>query len=134
MSFAKVTIVGNLGRDPEVRYTPQGTLNVQFSMAADGRPNKDGEKNTTWYRVTAWDKHAERLVAMQERGYIGKGRSLYVEGQLEQRTYQDAGGNEKTSLDVTMTDWQFVGGGQQNQQQPQSNGEQPQNNMAESPF
>ena len=115
MSFAKVTIVGNLGREPEVRTTPNGARNVQFSMAADGRPGKNGEKATTWFRVTAWDKDAERLEAMMQRGYIAKGKSLYIEGQLEQREYTDANGNARVSLDVTLTDWQFVGGKQDTQ-------------------
>ena len=116
MSFVKVTIVGNLTRDPETRYTQNGALNVQFGIAADGR--KRGE-NATFFRVTAWDKDAERIVAMMERGYIAKGKSLYVEGQLEQREYTDANGQPRTSLDVTLTDWQFVGGRQDTQAQPQ---------------
>ena len=119
MSFAKVTIIGNLGRDPETRYTPNGALNVQFTIAADGRPKQGGEKETTWFRVTAWDKQAERIVAMMERGYIGKGKSLYVEGQLEERRYE-ANGQQRTSLDVTLTDWQFVGGRQDDNQRTTS--------------
>lgn len=117
MSFAKVTIVGNIGREPEVRHTPSGAKNVQFSMAADGRPSKNGEKSTTWFRVTAWQEQAERIIAMMERGYIAKGKSLYVEGQLEQRDYTDANGQPRVSLDVTLTDWQFVGGKQDTQEQ-----------------
>lgn len=121
MSFAKVTIVGRLGRDPETRYTPSGALNVQFSMAADGRRRSGGQEgqeqdNTTWFRVTAWDRQAERLVTLIERGYIGKGRLLYVEGQLESRQYTDNSGQQRTSLDVTMSDFQFIGSRQDNQQ------------------
>jgi len=120
MSFAKVTIVGNLGQDPEVRYTPSGTMNVQFTMAADGRrrggEGSDQEANTTWFRVTAWDKQAERLVTLIERGYIAKGRQLYVDGQLETRQYTDRNGQPRTSLDVTLHDFQFVGSRQDNQQ------------------
>lgn len=117
MSFAKVTIVGNLGQDPEIRYTPSGTMNVQFSMAADGRKRSgEGEQeNTTWFRVTAWDKHAERLVNLIERGYIAKGRQLYVDGQLETRQYTDRNNQPRTSLDVTLSDFQFVGSRQDNQ-------------------
>lgn len=120
MSFAKVSIVGRLGQDPEVRYTPSGTMNVQFSMAADGRRRGSGEGNeqegnTTWFRVTAWDKQAERLVTLIERGYIAKGRLLYVDGQLETRQYTDRNGQPRTSLDVNMTDFQFVGSRQDNQ-------------------
>lgn len=114
MSFAKVAIVGNIGREPEIRHTPNGAKNVQFSMAADGRP-RQGEKTTTWFRVTAWDKDAERIEAMMQRGYIAKGKSLYVEGQLEQRDYTDANGQQRVSLDVTLSDWQFVGGRQDTQ-------------------
>jgi single-strand DNA-binding protein len=118
VSFAKVSIVGNLGRDPETRYTPSGALNVQFTIAASGR-RRGGEgneqDNTTWFRVTAWDRLAERLVNMTERGYIGKGRLLYVEGQLESRQFTGNDGQTRTSLDVTMTDFQFVGSRQDNQ-------------------
>lgn len=116
MSFAKVTIVGNLGQDPEVRYTPSGTMNVQFSIAAAGRRRGEGDQeNTTWFRVTAWDKQAERLVTLIERGYVAKGRQLYVDGQLETRQYTDRNGQPRTSLDVTMHDFQFVGSRQDNQ-------------------
>jgi single-strand DNA-binding protein len=116
MSFAKVSIVGNLGQDPEVRYTPSGTMNVQFSIAAAGRRRGEGEQDTTtWFRVTAWDKQAERLVTLIERGYVAKGRQLYVDGQLETRQYTDRNGQQRTSLDVTMTDFQFVGSRQDNQ-------------------
>ena len=114
MSFAKVAIVGNLGRDPETRYTPNGTLNVQFTIAASGRRRSNegqgqDQENTTWFRVTAWDRLADRLVNLMERGYIGRGRLLYVEGQLESRQYTGNDGQVRTSLDVTMTDFQFVG-------------------------
>lgn len=118
MSFAKVAIVGNLGRDPETRYTPSGALNVQFTIAASGRrrSNDQAEQdNTTWFRVTAWDRLAERLVNMTERGYLGKGKLLYVEGQLEARQYTDNSGQTRQSLDVTMTDFQFVGSRQDSQ-------------------
>jgi single-strand DNA-binding protein len=94
-------------------------MNVQFSMAADGRRRGSGEgdqqENTTWFRVTAWDKHAERLVNLIERGYIAKGRQLYVEGQLESRQYTDRNNQPRTSLDVNLTDFQFVGSRQDNQ-------------------
>jgi single-strand DNA-binding protein len=126
MSFAKVSIVGRLGQDPEVRYTPSGTMNVQFSIAADGRRrggDQGGEQeNTTWFRVTAWDKQAERLVTLIERGHVGKGRLLYVDGQLETRQYTDRNGQPRTSLDVTMHDFQFVGSRQDNQGGPGGQG------------
>ena len=110
MSFAKVIIVGRLGGDPESRQTPNGAVNVQFSIAADGR--RKGE-NVTWFRCTAWEPIAGRLQNVIDRGYVAKGSLLYVEGQLESRVYTDRNGQERTSTDVTVTDFQFVGGGQQ---------------------
>lgn len=123
MSFARVTIVGRLGGDPETRYTPNGTLIVSFSMAADGRKRGgDSQPNTTWFRVSAFGEQADRLVKMIERGYIGKGRQLFVEGQFEARPYQGNDGQERTSLDVTLSDWQFLGTGRDDQQRGNQQG------------
>lgn len=123
MSFAKVTIVGRLGNDPETKYTQNGTLILSFSMAADGRRRGGGsgenQSNTTWFRVSAFAEQADRLATMVERGYIAKGRMLYVEGQLEARPYTGNDGKERTSLDVTLSDWQFIGSGQQDGQRNQ---------------
>lgn len=115
MSFAKVSIVGRLGRDPESAYTQSGKLRISFSMAADGRKKDAGP---TWFNVSVFGEQAERLATMIERGYVAKGSLLYVEGQFETRDYQ-ANGQMRTSNDVNLTDWQFVGGG--NQQGNQAN-------------
>ncbi len=115
MSFAKVTIVGRLGQDPESRYLQTGTLVVSFSMAADGRRRSGSEPTTTWFRVSAFGDQAERIANMFQKGYITKGRQLYVEGQLEARPYTGNDGQQRTSLDVTLSDWQFIGTGQQDQ-------------------
>lgn len=123
MSFAKVAIVGRLGQDPESRYLQSGRLVVSFSMAADGRRRSGGEQpTTTWFRVSAFGEQAERLANMVQRGYIAKGRQLYVEGQLEARQYQGNDGQMRTSLDVSLSDWQFIGSGQQDQQGGQGGG------------
>ena len=114
MSFAKVSIVGRLGRDPESAYTQSGKLRISFSMAADGRKKDAGP---TWFNVSAFGEQAERLATMIERGYIAKGRMLYVEGQFEVRGYTGNDGMPRTSNDVNLTDWQFVGGGNQQEQQ-----------------
>lgn len=116
MSFAKVTIVGRLGQDPESRYLQSGTLVVSFSMAADGRRRGGEQPSTTWFRVSAFGEQAERLANMVEKGYIAKGRMLYVEGQFEARQYTGNDGQMRTSNDVNMTDWQFIGSAQQDQQ------------------
>lgn len=117
MSFAKVAIVGRLGGDPESKYLQSGTLVLSFSIAADGRRRgQGGETPTTWFRVSAFGELADRLANMVQRGYIGKGRLLYVEGQLEAREYVGNDGQKRTSLDVTMSDWQFIGSGRDQQQ------------------
>ena len=122
MSFAKVTIVGRLGQDPESRYLQSGTLVVSFSMAADGRRRGGEQPSTTWFRVSAFGEQAERIANMVERGYIAKGRMLYVEGQFEARQYQGNDGQMRTSNDVNLSDWQFIGGGRDGQQQGQQGG------------
>jgi len=107
MSFNKIIIVGNLGRDPELRYTPQGTAVCNFSMATtEKRRDKSGEYQdvTTWFRVTLWDKKAE--VAAK---YLQKGKPVYVEGRLKIDEWTDRDGNNRFTLDVTATDMQFIG-------------------------
>ena len=107
MSFNKVIIVGNLGRDPELRYTPQGPAVCNFSMATtEKRRDKSGEYQdvTTWFRVTVWDKKAE--VAAK---YLQKGSQVYIEGRLKLDEWTDRDGKTRTTLDVTATDMQFIG-------------------------
>jgi single-strand DNA-binding protein len=107
MSFNKVIIVGNLGRDPELRYTPQGTAVCNFSMATtEKRKDKSGEFQdvTTWFRVTLWDKKAE--VAAK---YLQKGKPVYIEGRLKIDEWTDRDGKDRYTLDVTATDMQFIG-------------------------
>src|SRR5438552_1376214 len=109
MSVNKITLVGNLGRDPELRYTPQGTPVCSFSLATNER-RKDratGENNdiTTWFRVTLWGRQAE--VASQ---YLTRGKSVYIEGRLRVEEYTDRDGKPRHSLEVNATDMQFIGG------------------------
>jgi len=107
MSFNKIIIVGYLGRDPELRYTPQGTAVCDFSVATtEKRKDASGESTdlTTWFKVTYWGRQAE--VVSQ---YFSKGKLIYVEGRLSQREYTDRDGNKRTSLEVHATDMQFVG-------------------------
>ena len=106
-SFNKITIVGYLGRDPELRYTADGTPVCDFSVATtERRKDKSGEPQdiTTWFRVTVWRKQAE--LAGQ---YLTKGKQVYVEGRLIQREYQDRDGHTRYSLEVTASDVQFLG-------------------------
>jgi single-strand DNA-binding protein len=106
-SFNKITIVGYLGRDPELRYTPDGTPVCNFSIATTERKkNKAGDfqDSTTWFRVNLWGRQAE--VANQ---YLSKGRQVYVEGRLSLSEYQDRDGNTRISAEVRGTDIQFIG-------------------------
>src|SRR5713226_1865808 len=109
MSFNKVILVGNLGRDPELRYTPQGTPVCSFSMATnERRKDKAGEMQdqTTWFRVTLWGRQAE--TASQ---YLTKGRPVYIEGRLRVEEWTDRDGKPRHTLEVRATDMQFIGGG-----------------------
>lgn len=118
MSLAKVTIIGNLGRDPETRYTPSGALNVQFSVASSRRwRGSDGQEqeNTTWFRVTAWGRLAETMVNLSERGALVKGKQVYVEGRIEAREYTGNDGQVRTSLDVNANEIQLLGSRQDSQ-------------------
>ncbi len=110
MSFNKIILVGNLGRDPELKYTPQGTPVCTFSLATNERrkDTQGGEPKdvTTWFRVTLWGKQAETAAQ-----YLQKGRPVYIEGRLRVEEYTGKEGGPRYSLEVSATDLQFIGGG-----------------------
>ena len=109
MSFNKIIIVGNLGRDPELRYTPQGNAVCSFSMATnEKRRDKAGEMQdvTTWFRVTLWGNQAENAAK-----YLAKGRQVFIEGRLRVEEWTDRDNNNRTSLEVNATDMQFLSAG-----------------------
>jgi single-strand DNA-binding protein len=109
VSFNKIIVVGNLGRDPELRYTPQGTPVCSFTVATnEKRKDRAGEMQdvTTWFRVTLWGRQAE--TASQ---YLAKGRPIYVEGRLRVEEWTDRDGKQRYTLEVQATDMQFIGGG-----------------------
>lgn len=108
MSFNKIILVGNLGRDPELRYTPQGTPVCSFTLATnERRKDRAGENQdvTTWFRVTLWGRQAE--TASQ---YLSKGRPVYIEGRLRVEEWTDKDGKQRHTLEVHATDMQFIGG------------------------
>lgn len=110
--IALVTLVGNLGRDPETRYTPNGKMNVTFTMAVGRRfTDSSGQQQdrTTWFRVTAWGGLAETIDKLAQSGYVAKGRQVFVQGRIEMREYQDQQGQTRASLDVTANEFQLVG-------------------------
>jgi single-strand DNA-binding protein len=109
MSFNKVILVGNLGRDPELRYTPQGTPVCSFSVATnERRKDKTGEMQdqTTWFKVTLWNRQAETAAQ-----YLTKGRPVYIEGRLRVEEWTDRDGKPRHTLEVHGTEMQFIGGG-----------------------
>jgi single-strand DNA-binding protein len=118
MSFNKITIVGFLGRDPELKTTPQGTAVCKFSVATTERRKGitgESEEVTSWFRVTVWGRQAELA-----NEYLSKGRQVYVEGRLRVEEYIDRDGNTRFSLEVNATDLQFLGqrGGEMPMQAP----------------
>ena len=113
--FEQLTLVGNLGADPEMRYTPAGTPVTNFSVAANARwTNSEGEpqERVTWYRVACWGRLAE--VTNQ---YLAKGRKVMViASRLEAEAYLDREGNPRAALKVTADAVKFLDGNGTNQQ------------------
>jgi single-strand DNA-binding protein len=107
-SVNKVILVGNLGRDPEVRYLPSGDPVANITIATSSKyKNKTGEmvEETEWHRVTFFGKLAE-IVGQ----YLKKGRSVYVEGRIKTRKYTDKDGVEKYATDIIANEMQMLGG------------------------
>ncbi len=101
MAFSKVMIIGNLGRDPEMRYTPNGRAVTEFSVAVThrGRDAATGEwadQGTDWFRVTVWGDRAERTAEE-----FKKGNRVFVEGRFRTREYDAKDGTKRTSLEIT---------------------------------
>ena len=114
MSVNKVILVGNLGRDPEVRTTNNGSKVVQLSIATSERWRDRGSgeqrEKTEWHRVVIFN---ERLADVAER-YLQRGRQVYIEGQLQTRKWQDQEGNDKYTTEIVLSQFrgelQMIGG------------------------
>ncbi|MCV0439080.1 MAG: single-stranded DNA-binding protein [Hydrogenophaga sp.] len=108
-SVNKVILVGNCGRDPEIRYLPSGQAVANVSVATSSRrkDKNSGEmiEDTQWHRVTFYDRLAE--IAGE---YVKKGRPIYVEGRLKYGKYTDQAGVEKNTVDIIATELQLLGG------------------------
>ena len=118
MSLNKVMLLGRLGQDPELKYTPAGTAVCNFSLATseswtDKNTGQKQEK-TEWHRVVVWGKLAELCGQ-----YLAKGRQAYVEGKLTTRSWDDKDGNKRYTTEIESRTVQFIGGQpQQGQQAP----------------
>lgn len=123
MSFNKIIIVGNLGRDPELRYTPQGTAVCDISLATNERKrDKSGEYQdaTTWFRVTLWRNQAENASK-----YLKKGSPVYIEGRLSLEEWTDREGNTRQTLSVQASDMHFISGGPRGEDMADESGDVP---------
>jgi len=115
-SLNKVMLIGNLGKDPEVRYTAAGTAVASFSVATSEKfKNKTGEweEKTEWHNVTLWARLAE--IAGE---YLAKGKTVYIEGRLQTRKWQDRDGKDRYTTEIVGEKMQMLsakgeGGGRQ---------------------
>jgi len=111
-SVNKVILIGNLGKDPEVKYTPQGTAVAKFTLATNERfKDKSGEwqDRTEWHNITAWARLAE--IAGE---YLKKGRTVYIEGSLRTDSWEDKQtGQKRYSTYINASDLVLLGGGRE---------------------
>ncbi len=108
-SFNKIIVVGYLGRDPEIRYLPNGDGVANFSVATtEKRKDRNGDsvEHTIWFRVSVFGRTAEAC-----NQYLAKGSQVYVEGRLRMEQYTDREGNPRTSLEIAAKEVQFLSGG-----------------------
>jgi single-strand DNA-binding protein len=106
-SLNKVMLIGNLGKDPEVRYTTSGTAVASFSLATSERfKNKNGEweEKTEWHNITLWSRLAE--IAGE---YLAKGKTVYIEGRLQTRKWQDRDGRDRYTTEIVGEKMQMLG-------------------------
>jgi len=101
----KAILIGNLGKDPEVRYTQSGTAVGNFTLATTER-RKQGEEwvdHTEWHNIVAWGRQAELCSQ-----YLQKGSTVYIEGRIQTRKWQDKDGNNRYSTEIVVNDIQFL--------------------------
>src|SRR5258708_6407901 len=109
-SVNKVILVGNLGRDAELRYTPGGapvaTLNLATTEVWNDKTSGQKQEKTEWHRIVLWGKSAESLSE-----YLTKGKQIYVEGRLQTRKWQDKDGHDKYTTEIRGDRIVLLGGG-----------------------
>lgn len=104
--YQQITIVGNVGREPELRYTQSGSAVCDFSVAVTERWNKDGEQQqkVTWFRVSCWNKLAETV-----NQYLQKGRQVLVIGTIDASAWTAKDGEARASLELNAREVKFLG-------------------------
>ena len=108
MSINKAILVGNLGKDPELRYTANGQAVATFSLATTEKfKSKSGEaqERTEWHNIVAWGNLAEICGK-----YLTKGKQIYCEGRIQSRSYDDRDGNKRYITEIVISDMQMLGG------------------------
>jgi single-strand DNA-binding protein len=108
MSVNKVIILGRLGQDPEMKYTPSGSAVCNFSLATtENWTDKSGQKQekTEWHKIVVWGKLAELC-----NQYLAKGRQAFIEGKLQTRSWDDKEGQKRYTTEILATTVQFIGG------------------------
>lgn len=108
MSVNKAILIGRLGKDPELKYTNSGQAVCNFSLATSRRwTGSDGQKNevTTWHNIVAWGKPGEII-----KEYMSKGREIYIEGRIDNRSYDKKDGTKGYMSEVVVESFQFIGG------------------------
>ena len=116
-SLNKVLLIGNLGKDPELRYTPDGLAILKFSMATTERfTNKSGNKSekAVWHNIVAFDKMGQTLA-----NYLNKGKQVFVEGRINNRSYDDSDGNKKYITEIIANNIVLLGSKGDNSQSGQ---------------
>ncbi|UCG13280.1 MAG: single-stranded DNA-binding protein [Deltaproteobacteria bacterium] len=106
-SLNRVLLIGNLGADPELSYTPSGTAKATMRLAThEVWTNKEGEKGerTEWHRVIAWGRLAEICGE-----YLAKGRQIFIEGRLQTRSWEDRDGNKRWTTEIVASGMQMLG-------------------------
>jgi single-strand DNA-binding protein len=106
-SVNKAILIGNLGRDPELRYTPSGKAVASFSIATTEKwrdQNGEMQESTEWHNIVLWGRQAE--IAKE---YLAKGRPVYIEGRIQTRSYEDKNGVKKYMTEIVGQRMQFLG-------------------------
>ena len=126
-SLNKVMLIGNLGRDPEIRYTQAGSAVANFSLATTDRwTDRQGQRQerTEWHDIVAFDR-----LAVLAQNYLKKGKSVYIEGRLQTRSWEDPQGQKRYRTEVVTTSMQFLDSRPSNEGSSQSYSSEPSQSM-----